>query len=228
MMIAALLRAFSNLFEPALRRVVGLSFVLAILSFALLWLALGFVLGGHASLGWRWLDWLVDLLGTVAALFLTWLLFPAVVTLVMGFFLERVAAAVESLDYPGQGPARTASIAETTMTTLRLMGLTLFLNLLALPIYVLIPGMNFFVFLALNGYLFGREYFEVVALRRLELPTARALRARFAGRVFLGGLAIAGLFAVPLVNLIAPVIATAFMVHLFEGWRRAAPQLPAV
>jgi uncharacterized protein involved in cysteine biosynthesis len=227
-MIAALLRAVANLSHPALRRVVGLSFALAVLSFALLWLALGFVLSGHASLGWRWLDWLVDLLGTLAALFLTWLLFPAVVTLVMGFFLDRVAGAVEALDYPGRGSARTASIGETTMTTLRLMALTLFLNLLALPVYVLIPGMNFFVFLALNGYLFGREYFEVVALRRLELTTARALRARFAGRVFLGGVAIAGLFAVPLVNLVAPVVATAFMVHLFEGWRRAAPQLPAV
>jgi hypothetical protein len=32
--------------------------------------------------------------------------------------------------------------------------------LLALPAYVLAPGMNFFVFLGLNGYLSGREYFE--------------------------------------------------------------------
>jgi CysZ protein len=56
---------------------------------------------------------------------------------------------------------------------------------------------------------------------------ARAVRQRFAGRVFVGGVAIAGLFAVPLVNLVAPVIATAFMVHVFEGLRRIEPQLPA-
>ena len=31
---------------------------------------------------------------------------------------------------------------------------------------------------------------------------------------------IAGMFAVPLVNLVAPVVATAFMVHLFEGLPR--------
>jgi uncharacterized protein involved in cysteine biosynthesis len=43
--------------------------------------------------------------------------------------------------------------------------------------------------------------------------------------VFLGGVVIAGLFIVPLVNLVAPVIATAFMVHLFEGLRRAEPHL---
>lgn len=35
---------------------------------------------------------------------------------------------------------------------------------------------------------------------------------------------IAGLFALPLVNLIAPVIATAFMVHVFEALPRGGPQ----
>src|SRR6266851_270336 len=227
-MIGFLAQAIANLFAPALRRVVGLSFALAVASFAALWLALAIVLAHGPHFGWRVLDWLVDSLGALAALALSWLLFPAVVTIVMGFFLDRVAGAVEALDYPGRGPARRAPISETIMTTLRLMGLTIILNVLALPVYVLMPGMNFFVFLGLNGYLFGREYFEVVALRRLELTTVRALRTRFAGRVFLGGIAIAGLFAVPLVNLVAPVIATAFMVHLCEGLQRTSPQLPAV
>jgi len=226
-MVFALFRAVTELFAPALRRVVGLSFALATASFAGLWLTLAIVLDHNARFGWRPLDWLVDLLGALAALVLSWLLFPAVVTLVMGFFLDRIAGAVEALDYPGRAPARRRPFSETAMTTLRLMGLTVILNVLALPVYVLMPGMNFFVFLGLNGYLLGCEYFEVVALRRLELTTVRALRRRFAGRVFLGGMAIAGLFAVPLVNLVAPVIATAFMVHLFEGLRRTSPQLLA-
>jgi uncharacterized protein involved in cysteine biosynthesis len=34
---------------------------------------------------------------------------------------------------------------------------------------------------------------------------------------------IAGLFAVPLVNLVAPVIATAFMLHVFEALPRVEP-----
>jgi hypothetical protein len=38
--------------------------------------------------------------------------------------------------------------------------------------------------------------------------------------------AIAGMFALPLVDLVAPVIATAFMVHVFEALPRIAP-LPA-
>jgi uncharacterized protein involved in cysteine biosynthesis len=185
------------------------------------------VLDHSARFAWRPLDWLVDLLGTLAVMALSWLMFPAVVTLVMGFFLERIAGAVEALDYPGQGPARRASVAETLLVTLRLMSLTIFVNLLALPIYLLMPGINFFVFLGLNGYLFGREYFEVVALRRLDRTAARAARHRFAGRLYLGGVVIAGLFIVPFVNLVAPVIATAFMVHLFEDLRRLEPHLSA-
>jgi CysZ protein len=88
----------------------------------------------------------------------------------MSFFLERIAATVEALDYPGRGPPRRQRIGETIASTLRLTGLTLLLNLLALPVYLLVPGINLFLFLL------GREYFEVVALRRLvpRRPERRA------------------------------------------------------
>jgi CysZ protein len=219
-MVFAFLRAVTDLFAPGLRRIVGISVILAIASFAVLWIAVVIALDHIALFGWRPLNWAVDLLGAFAILALSWLLFPAVATMVMGFFLDRAAGAVEAQDYPGRGPSRRTSVAETVMMTLRLMGMTILINLSALPVYVLAPGINFFVFLGLNGYLFGREYFEVVALRRLEPIVARAMRRRFAGRVFVGGVAVAGLFAVPIVNLVAPVIATAFMVHVFEGLRR--------
>lgn len=220
-MIQALFRAVAALSEPPLRRVIGLSLALAVLTFAVLWLGIAVLLYETSLFAWRPLDWLLDLLGGALVLLLSWLLFPSVVTLVTGFFLDRVAAAVEALEYPGQPPPRTQPIAEMLKASGRLMLLTLLLNLLALPLYLFLPGINVFLFLALNGYLLGREYFEVVALRRLEPQPARALRHRFGGRVFLGGVLIAGLFALPLVNLVAPVIATAFMVHLFEGLRRA-------
>jgi CysZ protein len=226
-MLVALLRALRELSAPPLRHVVALSLALAVASLAALWLAVAVILYRVALFGWAPLDWLVDLLGAFAVAVVSWLLFPAVVTMVMGFFLDSVAGAVEALDYPGRRPARRAPVAEVAATTLRLMGLTILLNLLALPVYVLAPGLNFFVFLGLNGYLFGREYFEVIALRRLDPAATRALRRRFAGRVFLGGVVIAVLFAVPLVDLVAPVIAAAFMVHLFESLHRTEPPLPA-
>jgi CysZ protein len=219
-MLVALFRAVGALSEPPMRRVVALSFALAVLTFAVLWLAIAATLYHTAFFDWRLLNWLVDLLGGLAVLGLTWLLFPAAVTLIMSFYLERVADAIEAVDYPGRGPPRSQPAGETVSITLRLTLLTLLLNLLALPVYLLVPGINLFLFLALNGYLFGRGYFEVVALRRLDMGAARRVRSRFAGRIFLGGVVIAGLFALPLVNLVAPVIATAFMLHIFEALPR--------
>jgi CysZ protein len=216
-MFVAFCRAVYALSTPPMRRIVGLSLGLAVLSFAVLWLAVAGLLYNTAFFEWRPLNWVVDLMGGLAVLVLSWLLFPAVVTLTMSLFLERIAAAVEALDYPGRGPPRRQPFGESVAGMLRLTGLTILLNLLALPVYLLAPGINLFLFLALNGYLLGREYFEVVALRRLSAVATRVTRNRFGFRVFLGGVVIAGLFAVPLVNLIAPAIATAFMLHVFEA-----------
>jgi CysZ protein len=222
-MLAALFRAVAALSLPPLRRVVAISLGLAVASFILLWIGVATLVDHVNWFAWAPLHWLVDLLGAVAVLFLSWLLFPAVTTIIASFFLDSVAGTVEALDYPGQEPARAQPIGEMLRVTIRLMLLTIALNLLALPVYVLAPGINVFVFLLLNGYLFGREYFEVVALRRLDRGAATAMRQRFAGRVFAGGVVIAALFALPLVNLLAPVIATAFMVHVFERMRRLGP-----
>jgi hypothetical protein len=50
------------------------------------------------------------------------------------------------------------------------------------------------------------------------------MRNRFAGRIALGGAVIAGLFALPRVNLVTPVVATARMVDVFEILPGAPPQ----
>ena len=224
-MVSALLHAFADVSAPAVRRLTALGLALALACFMLVWTVIAILLARTSLFEWGPLNWLVDMLGGLAVLVVSWLIFPAVVTIVMGFFLDRIAEAVEAMHYPGHGPARRSPIAETVATTVRLMAITLLLNLLALPVYIMAPGINFFVFLGINGYLFGREYFEVVALRRLDPIAARAARRRVAGRVFVAGVVIAGLFAIPLVNLIAAVIATAFMVHLAARMRVADPRL---
>jgi len=93
---------------------------------------------------------------------------------------------------------------------------------LALPIYLVfffLGPLNLFVFYALNGYLLGREYFELIAHRRMEPLQALHLRRAFQGQMFLAGVIITFLMTIPVVNLLAPVIATATMVHLVQGWR---------
>ena len=77
----------------------------------------------------------------------------------------------------------------------------------------------------MNGYLLGREYFELVAVRRLAPRKQGVLRRQARGRVLLSGVVIAILLTIPLVNIVVPVVAAAFMVHVFHGLRDAPPEL---
>ena len=74
-----------------------------------------------------------------------------------------------------------------------------------------------------NAYLLGREYFELVALRHVDGLTAKRLRLRYSGRIFVAGLVIAAFVAIPIINLLAPLFATAFMVHLYKSIAASPP-----
>jgi CysZ protein len=232
-MIDALLKAFRQFSDPRLRGVVWLGIGAAALVFALLFWAIAWLLSGvsltdlglspETSAPFEYpFRLLVDVLGGLAVLGLTWLLFPVVATAVTGIFLDRVAVAVESRHYPGLPAARDQGIGEAVGMAARFLALSLLLNLLALPVYLLFPAVNLLLFYLLNGYLIGREYFEMAALRRLDAADAAALRKRYGGRIVAAGALFAFLMTIPLVNLAAPVFAIAAMIHLFEGLRRQA------
>src|ERR1051325_1123000 len=105
-MVSALLRAFADVSSPGVRRFTVLGLALALACFMLIWTAVAILLARTSLFEWGPLNWLVDIVGGFAVLVLSWLIFPAVVTIVMGFFLDRIADAVEALHYPGRGPAR--------------------------------------------------------------------------------------------------------------------------
>jgi CysZ protein len=214
--------ALRDALTPAGRRALVLSLLGALALMVALWIGAWLLLGLIHVARFPWLDWPIEILGGLAALILAWLLFPATSLLVLSLFLDRVIAAFERAHYPGLPPPRDAGIAEAIASGLRLALLGLVLNLAALPIYIFLPGISLVLFYALNGYLVGREYFEAVALRRLAPRDARALWHADRLRLIVAGAAIAFLLSIPLVNLAAPLIGAAAMLHLFEGMRRRA------
>ena len=218
-LLHALFLGFRQLADRSSRRVLLRCLLVASLTFVLLVAAVAVLLATLDPTGLAWLDAGIAIAGSAAALVLAWLLFPVVIAAALGFFAEDVVAAVERRYYPDLPPPYSMGVGESAWVTLRFTAVALLLNLLALPLY-LIPGVNLLLYLALNGYLLGREYIELVALRRLPGPTVAALRRRLRARFWLAGVVIAALLAVPGFNLIAPVVAIAFMVHLFEGLRR--------
>lgn len=220
MVIESIVKSFSQLSEPKVLRILGRSLVATALTLLTVCLVAWSALAATAVVENAWLDSIIDVLGGAAAFMLAILLFPAVAALVSSFFLDDVAEAVEARHYPDLPPTREQPLGEAVLIGIRFAAIVAALNILALPLYF-IPGVNVFVFLGLNGYLLSREYFELVALRRFDRSAARRMWRKSRGRFLVAGLLIAALLSVPFVNLIAPVVATAFMVHVFEGARRA-------
>lgn len=224
-MFQSLARACLQLLDPRLRRVLwkGLAYTLAL--FVGLHLVLGYALFKLHPFETGWLNGLARLAGELGAFALTTLLFPGIATLVQSFLLEEVAAAIETTDYPGLPPPRPQGAAEIGWIALRFAALAVAINLLALPLYLallVLLGAGAWLYLLVNGYLLGRSYFELVAVRRLEPARADALRRVNAGRVWLVGIALALISSLPLLNLAAPILATATMLHEFEALRRRA------
>ena len=229
-MINAFSIAFGQLSDKSFRRVIWVGLIGSCIIFAILWSAIGTALFSTQLYftGWLWGlfdwvgEWLTDIFGGLAVVFLTWLLFPSVVTLIVSFFLEDAIKAVESRHYPELADTRRQSVKEIVLITVKFTLISLVLNILALPIYVIfffIGPLNLFVFYALNGYLLGREYFELVAHRRYDPLQAIHLRSTFKGQMFLAGVVIAFLMTIPVVNLVAPMVATAALVHLVHTWQ---------
>lgn len=235
-MFSGLPKAFLQLSDPRFRRVLWFALAIAAAIFALLWALAyyGLSWAGTALADWAaqegfWNDaveWLIGLGGFAAVLVASFLLFPAIMGLAQSLFLEAAADAVEARHYPDLPPAGAQPVFEALWDGLSLAATTLLVNLLALPFYFL-PVLNIVVFYGVNGYLLGREYFEVVAVRRMPRESLRGVRRQYRGRILLAGVAIAVLLTIPLVNLLAPVVATAYMVHIVEGIRRKA-RIPAV
>lgn len=219
-MIAAFLIALGDVLDPRLRRVLALSVLLTVAAMAVLAAGLGFLLYHTTLFDIRYLNGAVDILGGLALLGLTWLLFPVVATIVLGFFLDGAIATVEARRYPHLPPPNRQRPLAVLAGGMRLALLGLALNLLALPAYLLLPGVSLLLFYAINGWLLGREYFELAASRRLERGQLRRLWRAERPRLVAGGAVIAFLLTVPLVNLAAPLIGALFMLHLVERLRQ--------
>lgn len=219
-MIQALIAAVTDLREPGIRRVLGKSLLLALAMLALTGVLVWLLIVWLTDLQIGWLDSIVEFAAGLGVVVLAWLLFPVAVSSTIGIFLDEVSEAVEARHYPALPPAKGVPLAVEVKSAIAFAAVAIALNLLLLPLYLLLfffPPLYALIFYGVNGYLLGREYFEQVALRRLDVPAAHALRRAHQGRVLLAGIVIAFLLTVPFVNLIAPVIATAFMLHLVTG-----------
>jgi uncharacterized protein involved in cysteine biosynthesis len=225
-------RAVSQLGDPRFRGVllagVGLSAAMLLaFALALIWGAQALV-GPVVTLPWlgevTWLDEAAGLALVPVVLVASVFLMVPVASAFTGFFLDRIAQAVEDRHYPGLGPARDQGWGEALRESAGFLALVVAVNLLALVAYLLLAPFALLIFWGVNGFLLGREYGQMVAARRMPAAEAAAWRKRNLGRVWALGVLMAMPLSIPVVNLLVPVVGAAAFTHLFhriEGRRPA-------
>jgi uncharacterized protein involved in cysteine biosynthesis len=225
-MLHALILAFAQLPERRLRGLWLRTLAWTLLIFAVLWIAGLHVLERAAAEAAGIAPYWSAVAGVLLLGFATWLLFVAVENTVLFAYAGRIVDAVDAHNYPYLPPPLPGRWRDDLASGLWLLLLTVFGNILVLPLYFLLPGANLVLFLCLNGYLVGRAYFDAVALRRMGKADARRLWGEYRIEFIVNGAISVLLLGLPIVNLFVPIIGLAAAVHLVERHRRGDPAGP--
>lgn len=224
-MLHAFALAFRQLGDRRLLAIFAKSLAITLAVFAGLGVGLYFALDALIA----WLvgpqpSGLVATLAFAMGLALFWLAFRGVAVAVIGLFGDEVVGAVEARSYPqARASARHVPVARAAAMGLRSVARLVGYNTLAVPLYLAAAATGVglpIAFFAVNGWLLGRDLGDMVAVRHLDPSQLSDWRARTRGQRFLTGLAASGLFVVPGLNLIAPVVGAAAMTHLFHRGRK--------
>ena len=211
-------------FQSVLWRGIGLTIALLVGLYALLLQLIAWATADPITLpGVGEVTWIGDLLGWGSlglVLFLSIFLMVPVASAITSLFLDEVADAVEQKHYPTLPPVPPVGFWEGLRDTVNFMGVLIAANLLAFILYALLPFAAVFIFYALNGYLLGREYFQLAAMRREGREGAKALRKKYSGQIWAAGCLMAVPLSFPLINLIIPILGAATFTHLYHRLSR--------
>jgi CysZ protein len=220
MLFSATTAAVQQVFSPALRAILWRSLLLTLGLLVLIWMGLTqfvrWLIQEHPwSETYPFFDpFAVFLAGAGLFVALAYFL-PAISAVVAGYFVDEAAGIVEASDFPREPAGSDMSIGASLLYGFRFAALSLAVNLVALAFFF-VPIVNVLVFFAANSYLFGREYFELAALRHRSRPEVVALRRENRLTIWAAGMIVAGLMLVPLANLLTPIFAIALMVHVHK------------
>lgn len=165
----------------------------------------------------RWLDDLLTFSSVFLMLALSVFLMVPVASAITSMFLDEVAQAVEDRHYPNLPPVPSVPFYDALKDTVNFLGVIIAANVVALVVYALFPPAAVFIFWALNGFLLGREYFTLAAMRRIGRPAAKVLRRKHAGAIWLAGILMAMPLSIPLINLVIPILGAATFTHIFHA-----------
>lgn len=224
-MISDAIGAFAQTFSPPLRKVLLKSIGLAILLIIALGGTLQWLLRLLLPLAHPY-DYIAAILLGALTLVVAFFAMAPVTSLMAAIFLDDVADEVERTKFPADAPGKPLSIPRSLLLSTKFFGVVLSVNLFAILLWFVIPVLNVGVFFVANAYLLSREFFEMAAMRFRSPEEARGLRQQNSVAVFISGMVIAAVVMVPVLNLITPVFATAFMVRRHKRYMPKREILP--
>lgn len=233
-MPAALILSLAQLWDAPIRRVLLRALLLTLALFALFAWGVFTAIGHIETAGWP--DWLQrfwaagagDAAAVLLSLLLTWLGFASIATAVMAIWQDEIIIAVESRYYPAAKGHALGFGVEMAMGGRAALRVAL-INIALLPAYLLllVTGVGpLILFVIANGWALGREYLEAVAARHLSLGESRNWPRRNRWDSWGIGIFTAGLFALPVVNLVAPIVGAMMATHIFHREREVEAKAP--
>ncbi len=212
---AALGQMFDRKFQGVLWMGVGATFAL----FVLLTIALQWSVAYMPNFGLSWVRDAVAIISQFLLVIVFIFMGAPVAQLFASIFIDRVGDAVEAKYYPGPQPDG-ATFWGLLGAGLMFTVISALLNLLSIPLQLASFGLGAVVVIFVNGYLTGRTFFELAALRHMPARDARALRRRHRVRLFLGGVLISLPAMIPILNFFVPLFGAAMMTHEYNKLSR--------
>ena len=230
MILSSFLAAIGQLGDARFRKVlilgVGLTIALLVGATAgFLWLLDGIIPEGVTLFG-REITALDDFASWAAIglmLLLSVFLMVPVASAITSMFLDDVAQAVEDKHYPQLPPATPVPFGDAVRDTVNFLGVLILANIVALILGLIFLPAWLFIFWGVNGFLLGREYYTLAAIRRVGRAEAKRLRSRNMGTIWLAGILMAMPLSVPLVNLVIPILGAATFTHLVHRLQARVP-----
>lgn len=222
------LKALGQLGDPRFRGVllrgIGLTLALLFGLTALVVWGVGLFIGDAVTLPWigtvTWIDNVASWAMLPLMLVLSVFLMIPVASAITSMFLDEVAQAVEDRHYPGLGPATPVPFSDAMRDTVTFLAVMVAANIVAGLLYLALPPFAPLIFWGLNGFLLGREYFTLAAIRRVGRAEATRLLRRHMAAIWAAGVLMALPLTVPLLNLLIPVLGAATFTHLFHRLSR--------
>ena len=151
--------------------------------------------------------------------FTSWILISLILvplgSIVSGLFAEKIFFDVKNVhNYKWNKPLKKNAFYLSNKYAFTSACKSFLINILILPLYLLLPIANIFIFVGINGLLIGREFCGNFLVQFFEKNQIKLINIHLSNKIYFLGAFVVVLYTIPIINLLAPTIANLLFSHL--------------